>query len=370
MNDRDRVLTLLGGDTVPDRVPWFGDLAYWAAAMEQWGQVPEGWQATPDYYRFQRELRVGFYLQGYFAYRETYDGDITIEEQSDARGRTRTVRTPVGTLTESWRYLPISCSWSPDVRMVKGVDDLPALRYWYEHTHYQPYPKPAVARRPWVGENGVVLCYLPRTPFMQLMTELAGIETIVELWMSARDAFEETLDAMTRSGDRAVEAALQVPADCFMIPENLSSEVVGKRFYRQYLAPVERRWIERIHEAGCTAFIHMDGTLAGLLREVAETGFDVIEAFTPFPAGDLSIHEVRAVAGPNVVLWGGVPGIYFTDLVDDVEFDRHVVEVLEVMVADRRMVLGVADQVPPNGLRRRVARVAELVEQHGVYPDA
>jgi len=76
---------------------------------------------------------------------------------------------------------------------------------------------------------------------------------------------------------------------------------------------------------------------------------------------------LRALAGPRSVLWGGLPGIYFTPLVSDTEFERHTREVLEVMVGDRRMVLGVADQVPPDGLRSRVARVVELVERYGHY---
>ena len=51
----------------------------------------------------------------------------------------------------------------------------------------------------------------------------------------------------------------------------------------------------------------------------------------------------------------------------DAEFDRHAREVLAVMREDRRMVLGVADQVPPDGLESRVDRVQDLVEEFGVY---
>jgi hypothetical protein len=68
-----------------------------------------------------------------------------------------------------------------------------------------------------------------------------------------------------------------------------------------------------------------------------------------------------------VIYWGGIPGSYFTPAVEDEEFDRHVKEVLSVMRRDRRYVLGVADQVPPDGLERRVARVRELVDDHGAY---
>ena len=37
------------------------------------------------------------------------------------------------------------------------------------------------------------------------------------------------------------------------------------------------------------------------------------------------------------------------------------------MVKEPRFVLGVADQVPPDGLESRVKRVAELVNEFGIY---
>ncbi|NLG52095.1 MAG: hypothetical protein GX552_18455, partial [Chloroflexi bacterium] len=241
MNDRERILTMFRGG-VPDRVPWFGDLTYWAGAMERRGEVPRNWQSSESYYQFHRELGVGFYLQGYFAFRTVTDGDVEIEERTDERARWRQVRTPVGTLQEEWRFLPEAYAWAPVQRMIKTPADLPALRYWYEHRYYLPDEEEALRRRPLVDDLGVVLCYLPRSPFMELMAELAGIRNIVNIWMEAPDAFDETMEVLYASTDRAAEIATAVPADCLMIPENLSSEVVGVRFYERYVQPWEAKW--------------------------------------------------------------------------------------------------------------------------------
>jgi hypothetical protein len=112
----------------------------------------------------------------------------------------------------------------------------------------------------------------------------------------------------------------------------------------------------------------MDGTLKGLLREEASTGIDVIEAMTPDPVGDVPIEQWEELAGnPETILWGGIPGVYFTSKVSDEEFDRHVRSVLDVMRSRPRYVLGVADQVPPDCLEYRVRRVRELVEKYGWY---
>jgi len=52
--------------------------------------------------------------------------------------------------------------------------------------------------------------------------------------------------------------------------------------------------VQRIHAAGKYSFVHMDGVLAGLIGEVASTGFDVLEALTPAPVGDLALEDLAA----------------------------------------------------------------------------
>ena len=42
---------------------------------------------------------------------------------------------------------------------------------------------------------------------------------------------------------------------------------------------------------GAYSCIHMDGTLAGLLRQVSSVGFTFIEAMTPAPVGDVAVKD-------------------------------------------------------------------------------
>ena len=119
----------------------------------------------------------------------------------------------------------------------------------------------------------------------------------------------------------------------------------------------QSEWVENIKEAGKFSFVHMDGTLAGLLRQQASVGFTVLEALTPHPVGDIRIEDFKRWMGDSEsIAWGGIPGSYFTANVSDNEFDRHVKHVLSVMITKPKYVLGVADQVPPDALERRVRR--------------
>jgi len=134
------------------------------------------------------------------------------------------------------------------------------------------------------------------------------------------------------------------------------------------MEPFQVEWAARIKAAGKFSCIHMDGTLRGLLREEFQVGLTFVESITPAPVGDLRVEEWSDFVGPtDTLFWGGIPGSYFTPLVSDAEFDAHVRNTISVMRREPRYVLGIADQIPPDGLESRLRRVTELVEEHGAY---
>lgn len=366
MTHRERVLTLLDGGR-PDRVPWFADLDYYTTGLIARGERLADFKSSDEYIEWHRELGTGFYLQGYMPFRQTSDG-CSVEERTDGNLRRRVLTTPMGELTETWQWSASTYSEAPVERLIKSEDDLPAYRYYYEHMRFEPYHAPADHRRRLVEEAGVVVCYTPRSPFMRMVAIDAGIENLINIYMNAPIELAETLSAMKKSLDRAVDISVQGPADIIMIPENLSSEVVGPTFFDMYMKECQRAWVEKIHGAGKYSTMHLDGTLRGLLRQEAEVGFTFIEAMTPAPAGDLPVEEWAGyLAGTDVVAWGGLPGAFFTEDLSDAEFDDFVIRVIAIMRSEPRYVLGVADQVPPNGVERRIRRVGELVEKYGSY---
>jgi uroporphyrinogen-III decarboxylase len=367
VTERDRVLTLLRGGA-PDRVPWFGDLDYWATSLIGRGLKPQNFKESDAYIEWHRALGVGFYLQGYFPFRTTIE-NCRVAERRDGHRRRRTLETPYGVLTEAWTWLPESFSEAPTERLVKTAADLKAYRHVFENMRFESDYALAELRRRQVGGAGVVLCYLPKSPLMQMVALDAGIAAVSEILADDPGEFTDTLAVVRRAHDQAARLAVESPAEILMIPENLSSEVVGRKFYERFMRDYHETWAARIRAAGKFSCVHLDGTLKGLLRQVCSAGFTFIEAMTPAPVGDLEVERWAEWSGNDAtVLWGGLPGVYFTDKVADDEFDRHVKRTLAVMTTRPRYVLGVADQVPPDGLERRVRRVGELVERFGVFP--
>lgn len=366
MTNRDRLLTILAGRQ-PDQVPWFGDLDYWANSLIRRGLKPKDFILSDDYLQWHRDLGVGFYLQGYFPFKQNLTG-CEIREWYEGYRRYKEILTPLGSVRECWEFIPTSFSDAPVEHFMKSETDIPVMKYIYENTRFEPDYDQAYLRKRQVGDEGVVLCYLPKSPFMHLLALEAGVMSVTIAALTAPEAFKDLLDTMKLAFDQAALIAVESPAEVLMIPENLSSEMVGPDLFNLYMVDYQKEWTTKIREAGKYSFIHIDGTLAGLLKEEAAVGFTVLEALTPYPVGDMKWEDLETLIGDSKsILWGGIPGSYFTGCVSDDEFDRHVKHLLSIMTKSPGFVLGVADQVPPDGLERRVKRVGELVNEIGKY---
>jgi Uroporphyrinogen-III decarboxylase len=364
MTNRDRVLAILNKQK-PDRVPWFGDLSYWLLYLEASGNLQEKYKGD-GIYKYYRDLGVGFYLQCPFPFKTLHE-NVTIKSKKDGKMIITEIETPVGSLREVQKYLADSYTWAIEEHFVKDIRDLKSIRYFYDHTYYEADYKLLQDRYEQIGDNGIVMSFLPKSPLMELVALLAGIEATTFAILDDPDEFSETIGVLGRKADEAASISLKSPAECHMIPENLSSEVIGKNLFESYMRSYEQKWNSRIREAGKYSFVHMDGTMKGLIKEVSSTGFTVLEALTPSPVGDIPIDEINKYVNADTIIWGGLPGLYFTDLISDSEFDEFVIHVIEVMKTQPRYVLGVADQVPPLCRPERIKRVSELMEKHGWY---
>lgn len=366
MTPRERILAILKGEQ-PDQVPWCGDLDYWANSLITRGLKSRDFIKSDDYIQWHRDLRVGFYLQGYFPFKQIYEG-CDVKEWTEGHKRFKEIITPIGSVRECWEYIPTSFSEGPIEHFMKSEEDIPVMKFIYENSRFEPDYDFAYKRKQQVDDQGVVLCYLPKSPFMHLLALEAGVMSVTMAALTTPVEFQDLLDTMKKAFDQAAQIAIDSPAEVLMIPENLSSEMVGPELFEIYMYDYQKEWTSKIREAGKYSFIHIDGTLGGLLRQEASVGFSVLEALTPHPVGDLRFEDLSDFVGDSKsILWGGIPGVYFTDCVSNEEFERHVKHVLSIMVKEPRYVLGVADQVPPDGLESRVRRVAELVDEFGKY---
>ncbi|MCK4982380.1 MAG: hypothetical protein KAS17_05625 [Victivallaceae bacterium] len=203
---------------------------------------------------------------------------------------------------------------------------------------------------------------MPRSPLSALCYEWIGVENLVYLFMDCPDKIKKALRLLEEQEEPILTAVCELAPPLVHFPDNLSSDNLTS-YYDDYMREGHQRRIERLHAAGVKCAVHLDGTIKGLLPKLTDCGFGAVEALTPQPAGDLSVNEMRNVANDEkVILWGDVPGIIFAPPYEWKDMKKHVEHVLDCWNGEP-FVLGVADQVPPDGDIEMIKKKTELVKR-------
>ena len=364
MTERERLLSVLGKGK-PDRIPWYADLSYLYESMKARSMLDETYKGDEGYLRFYKDLGVGICFYAPFLWETEFTGGVEYLEIEKDDIRTCTYLTPIGEIRSVQKYMQKTYAWAYLEHFVKNIYDLRIMLYVFENTRYADnYEEFRRVDRLW-GGNGIPAGLTPvsAAPLQKLLARWAGVETTVDIYMDNNEEFEDIIKAMEMTEDSVFDIICNSDAQYIEFAENLSSEITGRAFFEKYNMPYYKRRIKQIHDAGKFAGIHIDGTLRTCLPLLEKCGFDVAEAVTPYPVGDVRIKELRDIAGKNIVIWGGLPGTIFTPQFTNKEFENFLNEVLETFSHDSGFVLGVGDQVPPDGLISRVKMVRESVEQ-------
>jgi uroporphyrinogen-III decarboxylase len=148
---------------------------------------------------------------------------------------------------------------------------------------------------------------------------------------------------------------------------NYDSNVQTQAFFDAYVRDYYTEVARRLHARGKWLAVHVDGESRGVLRWLAECGVDCADAVTPAPMFAHTPAQMRAEAGNELVLSGGIPATVFGSTGSDAEFDEAVKRWLETRLTSSRLLMAAGDQVPPDAPFERIMRLRELVELFGQY---
>jgi len=367
---RDDFLRVLAGER-PTGVVWTADLSYWVNGRKQDGTADPAWDTEQGYLELHQSLGVMpyYYYPQFWASRTVYDA--TVRESAETRGRAtiRLWETPVGTLREESCFLPESACHGVTRHPVETGADLDVLIYLLEHRRLEPDNLADYRQRQqlWAAYDGLPCLGLPRSPLSELAYEWAGIQNLVFLLLDHGNRVRHALALMEAQEAPILEAVCDLAPPLVHFPDNLSSDSLTG-WYDEYLAPTHRRRLRKLHAAGVKAAVHLDGTVRGLLPKLATAGFDAVEALTPQPAGDLTAAEMRRIAGrPDLILWGGMPGAMFPAPTAWSGMRQHLDRLLAAWNG-QPFIVGVADQVPPDGNIDFCRLIAEHLADMGNRP--
>jgi hypothetical protein len=360
MTFRQRLLSVYAGQR-PDVMPWFSDLTYWYGAQQRQGILPPEYDGDEGFVKLHVDHHVGYYLGYAPVYADSFE-NVKVFGETEGNTTRTCWRTPVGEMWNEERYLPETFSGAPVKWAVTTPEDLRVLRYVADATHTTPTYDRYEQLVAICGEQGWPTVLPPRSPVSQMLAQWTGAVNLTYLLADAREEVEKTFEALGRAADGAYEAIVGCDTPFVELPDNLSGEVVTP-FFKRYQFDYYLRRLEQLHAVGKTVGTHLDGTMKGILPLLVATGLDFIESITPKPTGDVAIEDLRDLAGPDIILFGGIPGAMFAPPFGRDDIRRQVEKVIECEWERGKFILGSADQVPPNGDIDLVTYVGELVEE-------
>ncbi len=359
----EALLRALDGER-PEEIVWTADITYWIAGQQKAGSAKAEWETEEGYLQLHNELGIlpYYYYEKFWAAEPWYDGPIEVIDEKEGDASTRRFRTPVGDLVEQSIYSSVSCSLGITKHFVESERDLDILLYILQHRRLEPANLGDWSDRSemWKAYDGLPCIGLPRSPLASLFVEWAGVENATYLIMDCPDKVAEIFRLMEEQEGPVIEAVCLLAPPLVHFADNLTSDNFTS-LYDDYMAGAHQRRIERLHAAGIKCAVHLDGTVRGLLPKLVRSGFDAIEALTPKPAGDLEMEEILDLADSDtLILWGGVPGVMFAPPYTWEQMKAHVQRLLACW-GDQPFIMGVADQVPPDGDIEFCHKIAELV---------
>ena len=360
MTPRERILAPLR-KIKPDRPAWLADLNYWYAAKQIKKELDPKYEGLDGFKKLHEDLGVCcYYGHGSRIYHTFYDG-VEINEKAVSNEKIRQWKTPKGELTEKWVFMEKSYCWAQVEYAVKDIKDLKIVKDIFSKIRIEPSYHEFLEMSELLGDSGLPISPLPRSPLPALLTDWCGVVNTIFLFSDYSDEVLETLNVIEKANSDAFTIACESPVELFHFCDNLDSS--NSTSFFEYMENYYNKHLMQLHQNNKMAVVHLDGAVRGLLPKLAACGFDGIEAITPYPVGDVKVEELPILRGDNApVIWGGIPGAMFCDPWTAESIKEQTLLVLKTLAESGRLIIGSADQIPPDGDINLCKVVAETIE--------
>ena len=273
----------------------------------------------------------------------------------------RTIRTPVG---EIWQKLEPdraygTSNWIQE-HFIKQPDDYRVIEFYVRDAVYTDNYEVIRENQRRMGTDGIVLVRIAKSPLQEMLYQMMGIEQFSEDYHMRRDLFDSLHAAMGKRYAELYELAAESPVEILQLGDNITSDVVGRERFRNYLLPEYAKLTKRLAGTGKKLAVHMDGRLKSLKDDIAAAEFDIVEAMTPSPMGDLSVKEARG-AWPHKALWINFTSSMHIEPPEVIE--RHTRQLLEEAGSKRGFGISVTEDAPIEALEKSLAVISRVLRE-------
>ena len=297
----------------------------------------------------------------------TQTPNVTRETRSYMENGVSYVRTdthtPVGGLYTIDRPAGFT-SWHVSRLFKRPEDYKPLLFMVQDQQHETSYERFLKAEQDF-GEDAIFRAAVGGTPLHQIMIGWMGVETFAVEWVERRDEILKLYDAMVEQQRKIYPLVAQSPAFHANYGGNEVPEVMGLERFREYVIPLYNEAAEVFHRHGKLLGAHLDGNNKLWAQEVADSGLDYVEAFTPDPDTDMSVFEALQ-AWPDKVLWINYPSSVHLASIEQIETTTR--QMLKEAAPGDRFIIGITEDIPADRWQQSLLAISRVIEQDGKLP--
>ena len=354
---REMALAIFRGED-PGRV-------LWQPRLEFWYRVNKKRDTLPEHLRDADILDVYDYCHASVRYfgnglRLRYKNVQYSEKWESEKRLRRFWQTPLGTLTDVLHYDEWNLSSHNTEYRLKTPADFRILEYMLQDEEWYWDQEAYEQDVRWIGERGYPQFYFRRSPLQGLFIENMGFQQTIYMMQDHPEVIQRHIEVSTEADNALYQVLCNCPVQILNFGENIDARMDPPTIWRQYHIPYYRKRATQLRGAGKFLHIHIDGAMKPLLPYLRDCPWHGIEAATPLPQGDVTIEEIKEGLG-DLVLLDGIPALYFLPIYPEEALVACVKRLVELFYP--RLILGISDEIPPDGDIERVRLVGELVQE-------
>jgi len=297
----------------------------------------------------------------------------SVEDEGPCDIITRVFHTPAGDLREVLKKPKagrLEYGLSPNAarleRLVKGPEDLDAMRYLVPDPADYPIGRAYHQMAERVGDRGMVLAQV-RGPLDAQAGSAYAMEDMMVDYFERRDFFDELLQIWFDKMMAETKAVLERGAQAIFASWYFCSLSVGwsPAIFREVFLPMIEAHVDLVHRYGAIYDYYDDGKCMGIIDMIKEAQVDIFETLTPPPVGDVELAEVERRIGDTVCLKGYGDLLYVIKHGTPEDVKSMVREGMEIAAPGGGFIMGTSDSIREGTPRANIATYFQAARRYG-----
>ncbi|MCX5909912.1 MAG: hypothetical protein NTY64_22730, partial [Deltaproteobacteria bacterium] len=260
--------------------------------------------------------------------------------------------------TEDMRRSGVSLPWISE-HALKGRQDYPALAYIFANLEVEPMPGAYADWAKQLGEDGFAVVYAltAGSPMHHIMKILMDSTEFYYHHRDDRKEMEGLAESIGVYFRKVFQAVAEGQGEIILVGANFDDTITYPPFFRDHILPWLQEAANLFHAKGKLLLCHTDGENKGLMDYLWESGMDVADSVCPAPMTKVSLAEYYTRWSQRITLLGGIPSnLLLAEATTNEEFESFLNQLFKAVAPGNRLILGVADTVPPDAVFDRLLR--------------